>query len=249
MAHLRADLEFIAERQALAAAFRLAARNNWHEAVANHFSLAVSDDGKRFLINPSGLHFSRIKASDLILCDADDKAATFAQDRVPDPTAWGIHSALHRHSPRARACLHVHADYATTLACLKDPQLPPIDQMTARFFNRVAYDDGFGGMGFDDEGDRLARALGPHRIFLMGNHGVSAVAESVARAFDELYYFERACALYLRAAATGLPLNLMSANIAESTAQEWETYPNEPWQVHFDALCEILDQEEPDFRD
>ena len=161
-----AVLNYPEERQALAAAFRLAARHNWHEAVANHFSLAVSDDGKAFLINPSGLHFSRIKASDLVLCHADEKAASFAQDRAPDPTAWGIHSAFHRHSPRARACLHVHADYATVLACLKDPQLPPIDQMTARFYNRIGYDDGFGGMGFDDEGERIAKTLGDHRILL-----------------------------------------------------------------------------------
>ena len=243
-----AELNYYQERCDLAAAFRWAYRNNWHEAVANHFSLAVSDDGKQFLINPSGIHFSRIKASDLVLCDADNKAATFAQDRAPDPTAWGIHSAFHRHSPRARACLHVHADYATVLACLKDPQLPPIDQMTAKYFNRIGYDDGFGGMGFDNEGERIASTLGEHRILLMGNHGVTAVAESVARAFDELYYFERACTLYIRAVSTGLPLNIMSANIAESTAQEWESYPNDPWEIHFGALKEILDEEEPDYK-
>lgn len=241
-------LSFMHERQELAAAFRLAARNNWHEAVANHFSLSVSDDGKKFLINPSGVHFSQIKASDLVLCDADDKAATFSQQLAPDPTAWGIHSAFHRHSSKARACLHVHSDFATVLACLKKPELPPIDQMTAKYYNRIGYDDGFGGMGFDDEGDRIAKTLGNHQILLMGNHGVTAVAESVARAFDELYYFERACALYIRAVSTGLPLNVMSSEIAESTAQEWENYPNSPWQLHFESMCRILDAEEPDYR-
>ncbi|MEO1796251.1 MAG: class II aldolase/adducin family protein [Pseudomonadota bacterium] len=236
------------ERRQLAAAFRLAHRNNWHEAVANHFSLSVSDDGKRFLINPAGVHFSRMKASDLIVCDADDPDATFAQDRVPDPTAWGIHGAFHRHEPRARACLHVHATYSTVFACLAEPELPPVDQTTARFYKRYGYDDGFEGMGFESEGERIAGTLGPHRILVMGNHGVMAAAESVARAFDELYYFERACRTFIKAASTGLPLKVLSDNVAEVTAQEWENYPGEAWQQHFDAMCEILDDEEPDYR-
>lgn len=232
----------------LAAAFRLAHRAGWHEAVANHFSLSVSEDGKRFLINPAGIHFSRVTASDLIICDADDPEGTLAQNRAPDPTAWGIHGAFHRNHPHARACLHVHPMNATVFSCLKDPVLPPIDQNTARFFNRLAYDDGYGGMGFEDEGERISGTLGAHRILVMGNHGVMAAAESVARAFDELYYFERSCETYLRAAATGLPLKVLSDDVAEATAKDWETYPGEPWVQHFSALRAILDEEEPDYR-
>ena len=76
----------------LAACFRLAARFDWHEAVANHFSAAVSPDGKKFLVNPRWMHFSRIRASDLILVDADDMS-TMERPDAPDPTAWAIHSA------------------------------------------------------------------------------------------------------------------------------------------------------------
>lgn len=231
----------------LAAAFRLAYREGWHEAVANHFSLAVSDDGKQFLMNPAGIHFSRVKASDLIVCDADNPDATLGQERAPDPTAWGIHGAFHRHQPRARACLHVHPINATAFSCLKDPVLPPIDQNTARFHNRLGYDDGFEGMGFDTEGERIAGTLGDHRILVMGNHGVMAAAESVARAFDELYYFEKAVETYLKAASTGLPLKVLSDDIAETTAQEWESYPGSPSQIHFSAMRAILDEEEPDY--
>lgn len=241
-------LDFYEERCELAAAFRLAFREGWHEAVANHFSLSVSDDGKVFLINPSGIHFSRVKASDLIVCDVDNPEATLAQDRPPDPTAWGIHGAFHRHQPQARACLHVHSIHATVFSCLKDPVLPPIDQNTARFYKRCGYDDGFEGMGFASEGERISKTLGPHRILVMGNHGVMAAAEDVARAYDELYYFEKACETYLKASATGLPLKVLSDNIAETTAQEWENYPGEPWRQHFSALREILDEEEPDYR-
>ncbi len=81
----------------LAAAFRWAARLDLHEGVANHFSVAVSDDGGQFLLNPRGRHFSRVRASELLLLDATRSGAD------ADPTAWFLHSHLHRHVPHARA--------------------------------------------------------------------------------------------------------------------------------------------------
>ncbi|MDZ7603208.1 MAG: class II aldolase/adducin family protein, partial [Hoeflea sp.] len=123
----------------LAAALRLAAHYDWHEGVANHFSAAVSPDGKKFLVNPRWRHFSRAKASELLLVDADDPE-TMKRPDAPDPSAWSIHSAIHRRVPHARVALHLHPPYATTLATLKDPSIKPIDQVTARFFNRLAMD-------------------------------------------------------------------------------------------------------------
>jgi len=70
----------------LAAAFRWAARLNMHEAVANHFSLAVNPDGSQFLMNPNQMHFSRIKASDILLLDANNTETLNGPD-APDPTA------------------------------------------------------------------------------------------------------------------------------------------------------------------
>src|SRR5262249_46928699 len=90
----------------LPAAFRLAAELGWHEAVANHFSLAVSSDGKKFLMNPRWKHFSRIKASDLQLLDAADKT-TMDRPDAPDPSAWCIHGAIHATAAQARCILHV----------------------------------------------------------------------------------------------------------------------------------------------
>ncbi len=103
---------FIEERVDLACAFRWTHRLDMHESVANHFSLAVSDDGSRFLINPDGRHFSRIKASELVLVDANDRDTMDRAD-APDPTAWGLHGAIHRNCPQARCVLHVHPVYAT----------------------------------------------------------------------------------------------------------------------------------------
>src|SRR5262249_59421536 len=90
----------------LAAVFRMAAELGWHEAVANHFSVAVSADGKKFLMNPWRRHFSRIKASDLLLLDADDEE-TLSRPTAIDPSAWCIHGTLHAGPPQARRILHV----------------------------------------------------------------------------------------------------------------------------------------------
>ncbi len=235
------------ERIDLAAAFRWTARLNMHEAVANHFSLAVSPDGRRFLVNPNGRHFSRLRASDMVLLDADDPSVMERED-APDPTAWFIHGAIHRRAPQARCIMHVHSKYATALACLADSTLPPIDQNTMRFFGRVAIDSGFEGFGFEEEAERMADLLGNRSILVLGNHGVLVTGISVALAFDELYYFERACETYITALSTGRPLRIAPDAIAAKTAQQWQDYPGLGIN-HFNALKEILDAEEPDYRD
>ncbi|MCG6115680.1 MAG: class II aldolase and adducin N-terminal domain-containing protein [Mesorhizobium sp.] len=235
-------------REDLAAVFRYFARLGMHESVANHFSLALSPDGRIFLMNPRGRHFSRIRASDLQLIDADDPA-TLERDNAPDPTAWYIHSRIHRLLPHARCILHLHPRYATALSALADSSMPPIDQNTMRFFNRVAIDDGFEGMGLsDEEGDRLAARLGDKSVLMMGNHGVLVAAPTVARAMDEMYYFERSCETLMIAYASGRPLRIAPDDVAENTARQWEEYG----QLAIDHLNEvraILDAEEPDYRD
>ncbi|MGF7158916.1 ribulose-5-phosphate 4-epimerase/fuculose-1-phosphate aldolase [Rhodoligotrophos appendicifer] len=230
----------------LAAAFRLAAEMNWHEAIANHFSLAVSPDGKQFLMNPRWRHFSRIKASDLLFLDSDDPE-TMNRPDAPDPSAWCIHGNLHKSLPHARCILHVHPAYATAISTLADPDIKPIDQNTARFFNRVAIDLDFGGIADDnEEGERLVRALGNASRMMMGNHGVLVVGETVAEAFDDLYYLERACQTLVLAYSTGKPLNVLSNEIAEKTAQGWERYKPSSF-AHFEQMKKILDDKDPSY--
>jgi len=230
----------------LAAAFRLAVDFGWHEAIANHFSLAVSPDGKKFLMNPRWMHFSRIRASDLQLLDADDPE-TMNRPDAPDPSAWCIHGNMHANLPQARCLLHVHSPYATAVACLADPEIKPIDQNTARFYNRVAIDLGFGGIADDQaEGERLVRALGNGNRMMMGNHGVLIAAETVAQAFDDLYYLERACQTLVLAYSTGQKLNVMPAELAEKTARGWENYKDSAF-VHFAEMMRILDAKDPSY--
>ncbi|MEM8788190.1 MAG: class II aldolase/adducin family protein [Pseudomonadota bacterium] len=237
-----------AAREDLAAAFRLAVRFNWHEAVANHFSLAVNDDGSRFLMNPDSMHFARIRASDLLEIDANDPATMDRAD-APDATAWGLHGALHRNVPWARCALHLHPKYATVLASLADSTLPPIDQNSAMFYGRVVIDEDYGGLAHEDEGERIcAKFTDPQKkVMVMGNHGIMVVGESVAEAFNTLYYFERAAETYITALSTGRPLRVLSDNIATKTAAEMNAQPTIIRQ-HLAELRRILDAEGADYR-
>ena len=237
-----------AARIDLAAAFRWAVRLNMHEATANHFSVAVSKDGRQFLLNPRGRHFSRVRASELLYLDASNPNVQHGPD-APDPTAWYLHSHLHQHLPQAHCILHTHMPYTTTLACLKDFEFLMLDQNACRFYQRIAYDRGYAGMALDDtEGERVARLLGADKsVLFLGNHGVLVVGHSVAEAFDEMYYLERAAQVQLWALSTHQPLALIEDAVAALACKQWLEYPQFS-ELHFNALKEILDEEEPSYK-
>ena len=241
------NLNFLSERKDLAAAFRWTARLNMHEAVANHFSLAINADGSEFLINPNQMHFSKIKASDLLVIDANDPE-TLEGPNAPDITAWGLHSAIHRHCPHARCAMHVHPMFSTVLASLADSRLIPIDQNTATFFNRYVIDDSYGGLALEEEGERCAQLLQDPKktVMIMGNHGIMVIGKSVAETFNRMYYFERAAETYIRALQTGQKLRILSDTIAEKTASEVDQYPEQS-DRHLAELKEILDSEHSDY--
>ena len=244
---IKPNMDHWQHRVDLAAAFRWTARLNMHEGVANHFSYAVNDAGTEFLMNPNQMHIARIKASDMLLLDANDPE-TLNKPDAPDPTAWGLHGGVHRACPHARCVMHVHSIHATVLACLEDGMLPPIDQNCATFFNRMVVDEHYGGLAFEDEGVRCAALLSnpKHKVMVMGSHGVLVIGDTVADTFNRLYYFERAAETYIRALQTGMPLRRLSDEIAEKTAQELEVYPDQD-QRHLAELRLILDGEGSDY--
>jgi ribulose-5-phosphate 4-epimerase/fuculose-1-phosphate aldolase len=230
----------------LAASFRMIAKLGMHEAVANHFSAAVSADGRKFLMNPKWRHFSRIKASDLVLFDLDETDDIEGRTDV-DPTAWAIHGQMHRRLPQARVVMHLHPPFATTIAALADPMIKPIDQNTARYFNRLAIDDSYSGMAdSEQEGARLSRLLGNKSRLMMGNHGVLVIAGSVGEAFDDIYTLERACQTLVQAYATGQPLKVLPDEVAENTAQDWEKIVDFS-VAHFEEMKRVLDAEDPSY--
>ncbi|MBU6396919.1 MAG: class II aldolase/adducin family protein [Rhodospirillales bacterium] len=226
-------------RGELAALCRLAARFGWQEATANHISLAVSADGAQFLINRRWRDFATLKASELALLDSN--ANELPEDI--DSTAWAIHGAIHRLVPQARCVVHLHPAYATALSCLRDPTLYPVDQTSARFFNRVAIDDAYAGMADNKaEGERLAKILGEKKILMMGNHGLLTIGESAAEAFDTFYHFERAARTLMLAYGTGQPLSILNDEVAEQTANAWESEP-EFGEAHFAQMRRALAQD------
>ena len=235
------------ERVDLACAFRWIERMGMNEAVANHLSLAINREGTRFLINPKK-HFSRIKASEILLLDANDPP-DLEDPHAPDITAWGLHGAIHRRCPHARCVMHAHPIYSTVLASLDDSRMPPIEQNTATFYNRYLIDDNFGGLALEEEGERCAAILNDpsKKVLIMGNHGLLVIGDDVAEAFNRLYYFERAAETYIKSLWTQKPLKIISNELAEKTASELENYPDQS-KIFFDELKSILDEEDPSYR-
>ena len=221
-------------RQDLAAALRLAVRHNMHEGICNHFSVALDDH--RFLLNPFGIHWSRICASDIITVDER------APDDAAELTALCIHRAIHKQHPRGTCVLHTHMPYATALTCTVDPELKPIHQNSLRFYDDVAYDNDYNGLAETfEEGDRIAAAMGDKSVLFMANHGVMVAAPTIAEAFDKLYYLERACEVQVLALSTGQPLAELDASIARRTKADFDQ-GSAYYQAHFDAIKPLLDR-------
>ena len=235
-------------QQDLAAVFRWTAKLNMNEGIANHFSVCLPNSND-FYVNGSGLHFSSIKASDMVLVEQNKIEEIKKKPELVDPTALNIHGIIHKKVPHARCILHVHSKYATALSTLKDPTLQPIDQNTMRFYNRVAIYDDFGGLGFEEESHKMAAAIGNNRSMLLANHGILTVGQTIGQAFDELYYFEKACETYITALSTNKELKIANSKVAEKTAQEWENYPVNMGEQHLKAIRSILDKEDSSYKD
>jgi ribulose-5-phosphate 4-epimerase/fuculose-1-phosphate aldolase len=232
-------------RVELAAAFRMAVRLGFHEGVCNHFSLALADDGREFLVNPHGRHFGELRASDLLRVNLEGKVLSGVGE--VEASALFIHGRMHVARPDLKCLLHTHMPYATALTSVEGARLEPIHQNALRFVGRIAYDDSYGGLALDgEEGGRLARALGDKRILFMANHGVVTTGSSVAAAFDDLYYLERACRNQVLALSTGRPLKRVPAEEALRTRAEFDRYEDQA-DLHFAALKRLLDREEPDY--
>ncbi len=231
----------------LAAALRLADRFGLGEGISNHFSYALDEAGERFLLHPFGLHWSEVRAGDILTVDAEGRKLDGEGDF--ETSAFVIHSRVHLASRRARCVLHSHMPYATALSLLEDAQLEPVEQNALRFYGDVAYDGGYAGLAQAlEEGERLAAALGDKGVLFMANHGVLVVGETIAEAFDALYYLERACQLQVLARSTGRPFKRIGGNVAAATAASFREPPvSEEPAKHFAALMRLLDREDPSY--
>jgi ribulose-5-phosphate 4-epimerase/fuculose-1-phosphate aldolase len=240
------------QRIDLACALRWAARLGLHEGVCNHFSLAVADEdgfvrGDRFLINPHGWHWSEVTASSLVLCDAEGRV--LEGGNTVEPTAFFIHSRVHLKAPQAVCVLHTHMPYATALTLRRDGRLAMCEQNALMFNGRLAYDDEYGGLALDgSEGDRIAAKLGNASALMLASHGVIVTGRTVAEAFTDLYYLERAAQAQVLAASGGHALRTIPEDVQRRTAQQHMQEHEGLAQRLFGTYRRMLDREEPDYR-
>ena len=241
------------ERQAridLAACYRLAVHFGLNEGIDNHLTLMVPGYSDRFFLAPFGLHWSEVKAGDFMVIDFNGQMLS---GRGPiEDTALYIHLPVHRLAPRARCVLHTHMPYATALGMLENPRLEMGVQSALGFYNDIAYDTDYNGLAFDrSEGERLARALGEKSVLMMGNHGALAIGESVPKAFERLYFLERASQAQVLALSTGRSLRLIPEPVVQATAAQFEAGctvgGRDRAELHFDALKRMLDRSQPEY--
>jgi ribulose-5-phosphate 4-epimerase/fuculose-1-phosphate aldolase len=230
-------------RRDLAAILRWSCRLGLSEGICNHYSLALESDG--FLVNPFGYHWSELKASQMLLVSHDGKV--IEGDGQVEPTAMFIHSQIHRGLPQARCVLHTHMPFATALAALENGRLEMCSQNSLRFFDDVAYDDDYQGLALDaTEGVRICSRLGGKRVLFLANHGVVVTGTTIAAAFDDLYYLERACEVQILAQSTQCPLKIVPADVARRTSEQFKN-DNSYAEAHVSAIRRILDRECPEY--
>ena len=235
-------------RNDLAAVLRWSSRLNLHEGVDNHFSVIVPGMNDQFLINPHRRHWHDIRASDLVEVASD--GGLIEGDEPPEATAFFIHWRIHINCPHARAILHTHMPYATALSTIAGGRLEPIVQPALKFHNQIAYDDQYHGLAVDiEEGDRLAHALRDKRIAILANHGVIATGPTIAHAFNDLYYLERAAQAQILAYSSGQPIQRIPQDICANTFEQMQADRDDQAMRHLAEIKRILDKEEPDYRE
>lgn len=240
---MKPDKEELQARVDLAAALRWANRLGFGEGICNHFSMEVPGRAGHFLINPQGLHWSEITPGDLVVVDAAGRKVTGRHG--VEPTAFFIHGAMHRSKPTAKCVLHTHMPYATTLTVIHGGRLEWASQNALKFHGRVAYDDNYNGLALDEaEGNRLCALAHDSDVLFLANHGVIVCGSTVAAAFDDLYYLERACMLQVLAMGTGKALRVVPERVAMTTGRQMME-DTQQTELHFRALKRMLDRDEP----
>lgn len=226
-------------RVELAACFQAAARHGLEEGICNHFSALLPGHDDLFLVNPYGLAFREVTASTLLVCDLDGHV--LAGEGRPEATAFYIHARLHRARPTLRAAFHTHMPSATALSMLAGPPLLYAGQTALKFLGRVAVDEHYNGLALDvAEGDRIAAALGTADVLFLKNHGVMVTGPTIAEAWDDLYYLERAAEVQLKAMGTGRPLQPVDAEVARRTAAQMRAGDPESARAHLASVMRVL---------
>mgnify|MGYP001114653578 CR=1 FL=1 len=240
------DAEWIA-RCELACAYRIFHGLGWHELIYNHISLRVEGGDGCFLINPFGLLYDEVRASNLVKIDIDGRIVEPTPYEI-NPAGFVVHSAVHRARPDAHCVMHTHTTTGMAVACLEEG-LQPLSFPAMFFTGRLGYHD-FEGITFDnEERARLARALGGAGALILRNHGLLSCGASVADAFAELYHLQRACDVQIAALSAGRWLRVPPMDVARRVAEQFSASARRGTQnrLLFDALFRAMLRDAPDF--
>ncbi|MBD3849597.1 aldolase [Bosea sp. SSUT16] len=243
------DSEVVWEaRRDLAATFRMAARYGFEEGICNHFSALVPGYDDLFIVNPYGWAFRELTASKLLICDFHGNVVS--GEGQPEATAFYIHARIHKNLPRAKVAFHTHMPYATALSMTEGEPLIFAGQTALKFYGRTAVDRDYNGLALDEsEGDRIAAAVGDADIVFMKHHGVMVLGPTIAEAWDDLYYLERACEVQALALSTGREVLPVKPEIAEAAYRQMREGDPESARLHLASIRRQLDAEEPIYRD
>jgi len=238
-----------AARQELASCYRVFALMGWDELIYNHITLKVPDEPGAFLINPFGLHFSEVRASNLVKIDIDGNKL----DDSPFPVnlaGFMQHSVFHRHLPDAHCIAHTHTTAGMAVSSLNGGLLP-VNFYAASFTGQIAYHDFEGVTVRAEEGQRLIANLGGKRSMLLRNHGILVTGRSIAETFANHWRLQRACEIQMATLAMGAPIVIPGDVIAiHQRDLHLAQVPNEtPGQAAFDAMVRLVDRQDRSWRD
>jgi ribulose-5-phosphate 4-epimerase/fuculose-1-phosphate aldolase len=211
-----------AARVDLAALLRACALHDLHEGIDNHCSAVLPGQPGRFLLNPYGLHWTEVRARDLL---AVDPSGAVVGDGEAETTAFALHAAIHAARPDANWILHTHMPYASALAATEDGLDTRLSQNASKFHGgRYVYHREYGARFLTPEecapiGEDVASGA---RVVLLRNHGVLVVGETAARAWWDLYFFERAAMVQVLAGSSGARLAPMDDATAVRAAEQFE---------------------------
>jgi ribulose-5-phosphate 4-epimerase/fuculose-1-phosphate aldolase len=235
------------QRVNLAACYRLVALFKWDDLIFTHISARVPGPGHHFLINPYGMMFEEITASSLVKIDLDGKKVLDSPYEI-NPAGFTIHSAIHAVREDARCVLHLHSLNGVAVSAQKDGLLP-VSQQSIFVLASLAYHAYEGVALNEDEKPRLVRDLGDRNFFMLRNHGLLTVADSIADAFLFMYIFEAACTIQVRAQAGGGELVPIDPRIiAGAQAQAKQVTRNAGGALAWPGLLRKLDRIDVSYR-
>jgi ribulose-5-phosphate 4-epimerase/fuculose-1-phosphate aldolase len=234
-------------RVALAAAYRLSALNGWDDLIYTHISASVPGEPGHFLINPFGLAFDEVCASNLVKIDIEGNIVGTSEHPV-NATGFALHAAVHAARADAFCVMHLH-NSAGIAVSLQPDGLLPASQHALRFYRQLAY-HAYEGLAFtSEEGRRLVADLGNKPAMLLRNHGTLTAGRTIAEAYVLMATLIKACEIQLHAQAGGMPLVLPPAEVAARTADQLLDGGAIEGVLEWPALLRKLDRIDRSYRD